>query len=290
MFKKLMQQVDRLLGRGVIDDQLFEELEEALILSDTHIETTHQLIEQLRTEIKNKKITDPTSIKNHLQSLMVDMLQSIPITLNKPSSKPIVYLFVGVNGAGKTTTIAKLAHKLTQEGNKVLLAAGDTFRAAAIEQLETWSQRIGTDFVRSQSGGDPAAVIFDAITAAKARNTDYVLADTAGRQQSKQELMKELDKILRVAEKALGEKPHEVLLVLDAHTGQNALRQAEGFLQSSGVTGIVLTKLDGNAKGGALLGVHQKFNIPIKLIGTGEKVTDLQLFDPHAFAKNLFEQ
>lgn len=289
MFKKLMQQVDRFLGRGVIDDQLFEELEEALLLSDTHIEIVHKLIEQLRLEIKNKKITDSTAIKSHLQTLMAETLQSIPTHLSKPDCKPIVYLFVGVNGAGKTTTIAKLAYKLTQEGNKVLLAAGDTFRAAAIEQLETWSQRIGTDFVRSQHGGDPAAVIFDAITAAKARNIDYVLADTAGRQQSKQDLMKELDKIIRVSEKALGEKPHEVLLVMDAHTGQNALRQAEGFLGSSGVTGIALTKLDGTAKGGALLGIHQRLNIPIKLIGVGEKVTDLQLFNPTTFAKNLFE-
>jgi fused signal recognition particle receptor len=202
---------------------------------------------------------------------------------------PTVYLFVGVNGVGKTTSIAKLAHLLTTKYKaKVMLAAGDTFRAAAIEQLDTWAQRTGCDIVKSQPGADSATVLFDAINAAKARGAQFVLCDTAGRQHSKANLMAELEKVRKVMNKALGRSPDEVLLVIDANTGQNAIRQAEEFTKTAGVTGLILTKLDGTARGGALIGVYDKLKVPIKFIGTGEKVTDFQDFNPDKFSEQLF--
>jgi fused signal recognition particle receptor len=290
MFKKLIQSFDRMLGRGVIDDQLYEELEEALLAADTHVETVEQILEELRQAVRVEKITAPEDMKERLRKCIAGRLTSgESVALKVSSSNPTVYLFVGVNGAGKTTTIAKLAQRLTDQGEKVVLAAGDTFRAAAIEQLQTWATRVGADIVKAQPGSDAAAVIFDAIQAAKARGATYVLADTAGRQHSKANLMAELSKVTKVLEKGLGRPADEVILVLDANTGQNAIRQAEEFSASSGVTAIALTKLDGTSRGGALLGVQERLQIPIKLIGLGEKAGDLKDFDPMSFAEGMFD-
>jgi fused signal recognition particle receptor len=290
MFKRLMQTVDRLMGRGVIDEQLYEELEEALLQADTHVNTTHGILDELRKAVRDEKITTPEGIKERLQKAIAERFtQSNAVTINQGADKPTLCLFVGVNGVGKTTTIAKVAHMLQNQGHSVLLAAGDTFRAAAIEQLEVWAGRLKCEIIKSQPGGDAGAIIYDAINAAKARGIDFVLADTAGRQHSKSNLMAELQKVGRVAEKALGRKADEVLLVLDANTGQNAIRQAEEFVKHAGITGLVLTKLDGTARGGAMIGVYDRFRVPIKLIGTGEKMTDIQLFEPEAFATQLFK-
>lgn len=288
MFKRLMQTVDRLMGRGVIDDALYEELEESLLAADTNVATTQEILEGLRKDVRSNKIKDVEGIRTALKSAIADRFEQQAVALKASNEKPTVYLFVGVNGVGKTTSIGKLALRLTKQGNKVLLAAGDTFRAAAIEQLEIWAQRANAEFVGAQPGSDPSAVIFDAVTAAKARGIDYVLADTAGRQHTKGNLMAELSKVARVTEKALGRPADEVLLVLDANTGQNAIRQAEEFTAAAGVTGLVLTKLDGTARGGALIGVYERFKVPIKLIGVGEKPEDLRDFDPAHFSDQLF--
>lgn len=290
MFKKLMQSFDRLLGRGVIDDLLYDDLEEALISADTPVSMAGEILEELRGIVRREKITDPADMKERLKALIRDRFRAEgDFSLKKAPSGPTLYLFVGVNGVGKTTTIAKLAQRLVRQGNRVILAAGDTFRAAAIDQLDTWANRVGAEIVRSQPGSDAAAVIFDAIQAARSRGIDYVLADTAGRQHSKENLMNELAKVAKVAEKGLGRAPDEILLVLDANTGQNAIRQAEEFLKASGITGLVLTKLDGTARGGALIGVFERFRVPVKLIGLGEKADDLQDFDPERFAAGLFD-
>lgn len=290
MFKKLMQRFDRMLGRGVIDDELYEELEEALLQADTNVHDVGAILEELRGAVRSEKITDPAQMKQRLkQAIASRFTQEGTIRLNRAATDPTVYLFIGVNGVGKTTTIAKLAQRLTQQGQKVVMAAGDTFRAAAIEQLETWAQRVGAEIVRAQPGGDPAAVIFDAIQAAKARGAQFVLADTAGRQHSKENLMAELQKVTRVVERGLGRPADEVLLVLDANTGQNAIRQAEEFTKACGVTGLVLTKLDGTARGGALIGIYERFKIPVKLTGWGETAKDLRDFDAAEFAAGLFD-
>lgn len=290
MFKSLMQKVDRMLGRGVIDDELYEELEEALLSADANMTVTTELIEAVRDAVRKEKITTPEGIKDRLkEEIRLRMTQSGSHELSKQSGRLTIYLFVGVNGVGKTTTIGKLALRLNKQGKKVLLAAGDTFRAAAIEQLQIWAERTGSEFVGSRPGADSAAVIFDAIKAAESRGCDYILADTAGRQHTKSGLMQELVKIAKVTEKAVGRGPDEVLLVLDANTGQNAVRQAEEFQTASGVTGLVLTKLDGTAKGGALIGVWERLKIPVKLIGVGEKPEDLRDFDAEAFSKQLFD-
>ncbi len=289
MFRKLMERVDRILGRGVIDEELYEELEEALLQADTNVQTAHQMLEELRQAVRAQKVTSPEGIRATLQEeIRSRFTQRAECALYRHIANPTVYLFVGVNGVGKTTTIAKLAQRLVSQGRKVLLAAGDTFRAAAIEQLEVWAERTGAEIVRSQPGADTSAVIYDAIQAAKSRGIDYVLADTAGRQHTKANLMSELQKVARVIEKANGRAADEVLLVLDANTGQNALRQAEEFIKATGVTGLVLTKLDGTARGGALIGVHERFHVPIKLIGVGEKASDLRDFNPKDFAERLF--
>ena len=290
MFKRLMDRVDRMLGRGVIDEEFYDELEEALLQADTNITTATEILQELRVAVKVEKITQPEAMKLRLQKAIADRFrQQGPAGLEVNDEDPTVFVFVGVNGVGKTTTIAKVAQLLTKRGFKVVLAAGDTFRAAAIEQLEVWAQRTGCEIVKNQPGADSSAVIFDAITAAKARGANFVLADTAGRQHSKGNLMSELGKVLRVTEKALGRKPDEVLLVLDANTGQNAIRQAEEFSKAAGVTGLVLTKIDGTARGGALIGVYDRLKIPIKLIGIGEKVEDLKDFKPDEFAAALFD-
>ncbi|MBS1713906.1 MAG: signal recognition particle-docking protein FtsY [Armatimonadetes bacterium] len=290
MFRKLMERVDRLLGRGVIDEELYEELEEALLQADTHVAVTHAIIEDVRKAVRSEKITTPIGIKDRLQDEIRQRFgQGGDPSLKVAATAPTVYLFVGVNGVGKTTSIGKLAKRLTSQGQRVLLAAGDTFRAAAIEQLQLWAQKSGAEFVGAQPGSDPASVLFDAVTAAKARGCTYVLADTAGRQHTKANLMHELQKVAKVTEKALGRPPDETLLVLDANTGQNAIRQAEEFSQATGVTGLVLTKLDGTARGGALIGVWERFRIPIKLVGTGEKPEDLKDFDAAEFSRGLFD-
>ncbi len=291
MFKKLMQTFDRMLGRGIIDDDLYDELEEALLQADTNVHTTGEILAELRAAVKNEKITDPMAMKERLKQAIAERFtQEGGVTFATSASGPTVYLFVGVNGVGKTTTIAKLAARYTKQGKRVLLAAGDTFRAAAIEQLETWAGRTGADIVRGQPGADTAAVIFDAIQAATARGHDIVLADTAGRQHSKENLMHELAKVAKVVEKARGRPADEVFLVLDANTGQNAIRQAEEFIGKAGVTGLVLTKLDGTARGGALIGVYDRFKVPIKLIGVGEKAEDLRDFEASEFAARLFDE
>jgi fused signal recognition particle receptor len=291
MFKRLMDRVDRMLGRGVIDEEFYEELEEALLQADTNVKTTQEILEELRRAVREEKVTEPGDMKERLKKAIVERFSTQgPAGLEYAEEPPALFLFVGVNGVGKTTTIAKVAHLLRRRLDaKVVLAAGDTFRAAAIEQLEVWAQRTGSEMVRAQPGADSSAVIYDAIQAAKARGADFVLADTAGRQHSKGNLMAELSKVLRVAEKSLGRKPDEVLLVLDANTGQNAIRQAEEFIKAAGVTGIVLTKVDGTARGGALIGVYEKFKVPIKLVGTGEKLEDLKDFKPKEFAEALFD-
>lgn len=288
MFKRLMQGLDRLLGRGVIDDALYEQLEKELLQADTNIKTVHEILEELRRDVRSEKIKDAEGIRLALQESIRRRFAQTDATLAVSPDPPTVYLFVGVNGVGKTTTIGKLATRLVRGGSSVLLAAGDTFRAAAIEQLEIWAQRSGAEFVGAQQGGDTSAVIFDAVTAARARGIDFVLADTAGRQHTKANLMAELQKVARVTERALGRPADEVLLVLDANTGQNAIRQAEEFTTAAGVTGLVLTKLDGTARGGSLIGVYERFKIPIKLIGVGESVDDLRNFDSGSFSEQLF--
>ena len=288
VFKRLMQGVDRMLGRGVIDEDLYEELEEALLEADTHVQTTHEILDGLRQDVRSEKIRDAAGIKAALQDAIRRRFDQDSVSLSRSDVGPTVYLFVGVNGVGKTTTIGKLAARLTSQGCGVLLVAGDTFRAAAIEQLEIWAERSGAEFVGAQQNADPGAVIFDAVAAARSRGIDFVLADTAGRQHTKGNLMNELKKVARVTEKALGRPVDEVLLVLDANTGQNSIRQAEEFIKSVGVTGLVLAKLDGTSRGGALIGVWERFRIPIKLIGVGEKLEDLRDFDSAAFAAQLF--
>jgi fused signal recognition particle receptor len=290
MFKRLMQRVDRLMGRGVIDEQLYDELEEALLEADTNIHTAGEILEELRQAVRTEKITEAPAMKERLQASIAKRLtqQDAP-GLIVSDFDPTVYIFVGVNGVGKTTSIAKVASLLKRKGFSSLVAAGDTFRAAAIEQLEIWAERVGAEIVKAQPGSDSASVIFDAIQAAKARGINFVLADTAGRQHSKGNLMNELQKVAKVAEKALGRKPDEILLVLDANTGQNAIRQAEEFIKFTGVTGLVLTKVDGTSKGGALLGIYDRFKVPVKLIGTGERVEDLKDFKPKEFAASMFD-
>lgn len=285
-----MERFDRLVGRGVIDDDFYEELEEALLQADTNVQVTQEILGDLRKVVREEKITDPEAMRVRLQRAISERFrQDGAPGLIVSDDDPTVWIFVGVNGVGKTTTIAKVAQLLKKRGFSVMLAAGDTFRAAAIEQLEVWAQRIGVEIVKSQPGADSGAVIFDAITAAKARGIQFVLCDTAGRQHSKANLMNELQKVARVVEKAIDRKPEEVLLVLDANTGQNAIRQAEEFTKAAGVTGFVLTKLDGTARGGALIGVYEKFKVPIKLIGVGEKAEDLKDFKPAEFASSLFD-
>jgi len=287
----LVEKVEELITRRKkIDEEFYEELEEILIGADVGVTTVMQLIEDLRAEVKKRKIEDASDLQPVLSEKLVEMLrgEEDPKLQVAPAGEITVYLFVGVNGVGKTTTIGKLAHKLKREGKNVLLAAGDTFRAGAIEQLEVWGERVGVDVIKQSSGADPAAVIFDAVQAAKQRQVDVLICDTAGRLQNKTNLMEELNKIFRVIQRELPNAPHEVLLVLDATTGQNALSQAKLFGEKSGVTGLVLTKLDGTAKGGIVIAIRNELNIPVKLVGLGEKMTDLQEFDSDQFVHALF--
>jgi len=270
-----------------IDDDFFDDLEETLIISDIGYETSNKIIEDLRKRVKDEKIGDVDQIKAILKENISQILEKDSKGLDLPS--PTVILVVGVNGVGKTTTIGKLANILRSNGKKVLLAAADTFRAAAAEQLEIWANRAGVDIVRHNEGADPAAVVYDAIQAAKSRDRDVLICDTAGRLHNKKNLMNELEKIKRVIDREMPEAHREVLLILDATTGQNAISQASMFKDTVGITGIVLTKLDGTAKGGVVIAIKSQLDIPIYYIGVGEQMDDLQPFDPQAFAEGLFE-
>ena len=269
-----------------VDEDFFEELEENLILSDMGMDTTLEAVETLRERVKANKIKEPEEVKACLREILVEMLDVGSTDLDL-TDKPAVILMIGVNGVGKTTTIGKLANLLKNQGNRVLLAAGDTFRAAAADQLAIWADRAKVDIVRHEEGSDPAAVVFDAMNAARARKTDVVLVDTAGRLHNKQNLMNELNKIRRVIDREGTASSKEVLLVLDATTGQNGLIQAKQFGQSAGITGIVLTKLDGTAKGGVVLAIAKEMGVPVKFVGLGEGIDDLQPFDAVAFAEAL---
>ena len=270
-----------------VDEELLEELEEILITADVGVNTTMDIIDKLRDKIKENKITEPSGVKAELKNIIEEILTNENSTLNVEKS-PTIILMVGVNGVGKTTTIGKLANRYKQEGKKILLAAGDTFRAAAIEQLEVWAGRSNVDIIKHQEGADPGAVVFDAIKAAKARKVDLLICDTAGRLHNKANLMNELGKVFKIVDREIPEANKEVLLVVDATTGQNAVVQAKTFKEVADITGIVLTKLDGTAKGGVVLAVKSEVDVPVKLIGVGEKVEDLQDFDAKAFSEALF--
>ena len=274
------------LFAGELNDDFYDELEETLILSDMGVDTTLRAVEELRERVKAEKIKDMDSARACLRSVLTEMLQVGDPAL-KLGTTPSVALFIGVNGVGKTTTIGKLAARLKGEGRRVLMAAGDTFRAAAADQLEIWSQRAGVELVRQHEGADPAAVVYDALTAAKARHAGVVLVDTAGRLHNKQNLMNELNKISRVIDRELPGCDRETLLVLDATTGQNGLIQARQFKEAAGITGIVLTKLDGSAKGGIVIAIAQELQVPVKFIGVGEGVDDLMPFEAEEFVNAL---
>jgi fused signal recognition particle receptor len=276
-----------------VDEEFFEELEEILIQADVGFDTVMQLIDELKLEVKRKNIQESKDVQSVISEKLVEIYRDADETsteINIQENALTVILFVGVNGVGKTTTIGKLAHKYKSEGKTVLLAAGDTFRAGAIEQLEVWGDRVGVEVIKQAAGSDPAAVMFDAVQSAKARNADILLCDTAGRLQNKVNLMKELEKVKRVIEREVPGAPHEVLLVLDATTGQNALIQAKTFKEATNVSGIVLSKLDGTAKGGIVLAIRNELKIPVKLVGLGEKMDDLQEFDAEKYVYGLFSE
>ena len=272
-----------------VDDELFENLEEALIMADIGVETSTYIIEKLRDNVKHKHITDGNLVKEELKSIISEILSALDTTVNT-STTPSVILVIGVNGVGKTTSIGKIASHYKSMGKKVLLAAADTFRAAAIDQLDIWAQRSGCDIIKHQENSDPAAVVFDACTAAKARGADILICDTAGRLHNKKNLMAELAKINRVIERELPDSARETLLVLDATTGQNAVSQAKLFSEAADITGIILTKLDGTAKGGIVISIAKEHNVPVKFVGVGEGIDDLQEFNSDDFAKAIFEE
>lgn len=284
----ITHRIDQILvSMGKIDEELFEELEEVLITSDVGVETTLKIVEDLKARVKKEKVTNAMEVKELLKEEIASLLGSENATL-KLGTKPSVIVVIGVNGVGKTTSIGKICYLLKEQGKKVIMAAGDTFRAAAIDQLEIWAKRAGVDIIRHTEGADPSAVIYDAIAAAKARNFDVIVCDTAGRLHTKKNLMEELKKIFRIIQRELPDADVETLLVLDATTGQNAVSQAKSFTEASGVTGLVLTKLDGTAKGGIVVSIKTELDIPVKFIGVGEHIDDLQPFNPKDFVEALF--
>jgi fused signal recognition particle receptor len=289
MFRGLFSKVSQLLtGRRKIDEELYEELEETLILSDVGVETATRLVSSLRDATRRNRLSSAEEVQDWLKGEIERILAGGDREIRWSPEPPTLIMVVGVNGTGKTTSIAKLAHFLARERKKVLLAAADTFRAAAIDQLQVWAERVNTDLVRHREGADPAAVVFDAVQAAQSRGSDVVIADTAGRLHTKTNLMEELKKINRVAERALGRPSDETLLVLDATIGQNAVSQAASFAEALPISGIILTKLDGTARGGVILTVKDQLGIPIKFVGTGEKPESFDRFDPRQFTESLF--
>ena len=286
--KGITERIDQVLvGFGKIDEDLFEELEEILISADLGVEISIKIIENIKQKVKENKIIDSSKIKELLKNELLSILETSNPKLNI-NSKPSIIIVIGVNGVGKTTSIGKMADLLKKQGKKVVVAAGDTFRAAAMEQLGIWATRVGTDIVKQTEGADPAAVIFDAIQSAKAKNADVLICDTAGRLHTKKNLLEELKKIIRVVNRELPDSDKEILLVLDATTGQNATSQAKIFSEAVDVTGIILTKLDGTAKGGIVVSIASSLKIPVKLIGVGEQTSDLQVFNANEFVNALF--
>ncbi|MCR6515349.1 signal recognition particle-docking protein FtsY [Clostridium sp. LY3-2] len=284
----LTDKINEALNLAVtIDDDLYEELEEILITSDIGMDTTLEIIDRLKAKIRKEKINDPQMVKPALKEVIRDMLLEGDNEEEIIEGQKEVMLVIGVNGVGKTTSIGKLAAKNKAEGKKVLLAAADTFRAAAIDQLEVWSERAGVDIVRQSEGSDPAAVVFDAVKASRARNVDLLICDTAGRLNNKKNLMNELEKINRIIDREYEDAKKQTLLVLDGTTGQNAVVQAKQFMEACPIDGIILTKLDGTAKGGVVISIKQSLNIPVKYIGVGEGIDDLQKFDAESFAEAL---
>lgn len=271
-----------------LDEDFWEELEEILIQADVGMKTSIELVENIRQTAKKQKINDANNVVALIQEEICRLMQE-PKPLNLEGGSPAIIIVVGVNGAGKTTSIAKLAHRFKQDGKRVILAAADTFRAAAIDQLQIWSDRTGVELIKHQEGSDPGAVVYDAISAARARKADILIIDTAGRLQNKTNLMKELAKISKIIDREAPQSCHEVLLVLDATTGQNAISQARIFQEATGVTGIILTKLDGTAKGGIVLAISRELDLPVKLVGIGESLDDLRDFDARVFAQALFD-
>ena len=291
--KTFVRQIDALfLGKKQIDAELLEDLEEILIMADIGAATTQELLEKTREQVRRNELADGQALKAALKEMILGYLRNAerPADLALPTQGPFVVMVLGVNGVGKTTTIGKLAHKFTQAGQKVLLVAADTFRAAASEQLQIWGKRVGVEVVAQQAGADPSSVVFDALDYARPRNFDVVLVDTAGRLHTKVNLMEELKKIKRVMDKKVPGAPHEILLVLDATTGQNAISQARLFNEAVDITGLALTKLDGTAKGGIVVNICHEFNIPIRFIGIGEQMEDLRDFEPNEFVEALFAE
>ena len=280
---------DVLSGKKEIDADLLEELEYTLITADIGVKTTQEILERIRLQVDRKLTGDAHEIRNLIREQILEVLAASETPIHTVTAPPAVVMLVGINGAGKTTTIGKLAHRFLGENRTVLLCAADTFRAAAIEQLEVWAQRAGVKMIRQKTGADPSAVIFDGLQAAKAQGVDYVIVDTAGRLHTKENLMAELEKMRRTCQRVIPGSPHEVWLVMDATTGQNGLEQARKFTESAGVTGIVLTKLDGTAKGGVVVAIARELNLPIRYIGVGEKLQDLLPFEPEKFVASLFD-
>ncbi len=288
--KGITDKIDDLFNNyGEIDDELFDELEEILVMADVGVPTTHKLIERLRETLKIRKVKDASEVKGIFKEVVEEMLRENNSEPFHVGDVPTIVMVIGVNGVGKTTSIGKIAQHLKSEGKSVLIAAADTFRAAAIDQLKIWGDRVGVNVIHQSEGSDPAAVIFDAIQAAKARKVDVLICDTAGRLHNKVNLMNELSKVFRIIDREYPDAKREVLLVLDATTGQNAIQQAKVFNEAANITGIVLTKLDGTAKGGVVMAINHELNSPGKLIGVGEAVEDLQTFDPHDFVEALFK-
>ncbi|MCD7804720.1 MAG: signal recognition particle-docking protein FtsY [Oscillospiraceae bacterium] len=284
----LMSGINSLFRRGNLDDDFYDELEELLILSDLGGKTSEEIVESLRERVKENKIKDPMEARQALKDIITEMLgEDVPLNL---STKPSVILVIGVNGAGKTTTIGKLSYQLKNDGKKVLVAAADTFRAAAVDQLQVWCDRAGVDIIKHAEGSDPAAVVFDAMDAAKARNVDVVIVDTAGRLQTKKNLMAELSKISRIVHSKAEDCALEVLIALDATTGQNAVNQAREFNEAADITGIILTKLDSTAKGGIVIPIVNELKVPVKIVTVGEKIDDIQPFVAKDFVDALFDE